>query len=283
MFGACDRSPAPPRPVQWAAMPHDRSTPPPARSWRGQLSQGALLSWAAGFVDAFGYLYLARVFTAHMSGNTSSFGLFLSLHEWKQVAWHAWPVAMFAAGLLAGAAIMEGGRRLGRNGMAVVLILEIALIAGLLAAAADTASGPLMGARGALRWGIVALPALAMGLQTVTITRIGDLPISTTFITGSLAMFGENAVQFLFSLWARQPEERGAGRERLRHSAAALTLWAAFFVGAIAGAAGKLGWGAAALGAPLVALAVVLWRCLHLAGTQARASGRLLPGTPVRP
>lgn len=264
-------------------MPHDRPTPPPALSFRGQLSQGALLSWSAGFVDAFGYLYLARVFTAHMSGNTSSFGLFLSLHEWKQVAWHGWPIAMFVAGLLAGAAIMEGARRLGRNGMAAVLILEMALIAGLLAAAADSASGPLAGAHGALRWGIVALPALAMGLQTVTITRIGDLPVSTTYITGTLTMLSENTVQFLFSLWAQQPEARGAGRERLRHTAVALVLWVAFFAGAIAAAAAKLAWGAAALGAPLAALAVILWRSFHLGGGKAGASARLLPGTPVRP
>lgn len=245
-------------------MAHAHPTPPPAVSLHGQLSLAAMLSWAAGFVDAFGYLFLARVFTAHMSGNTSSFGLFLSLHEWAQVAWHGWPIAMFVAGLLGGAAIMESGRRLGRNGMKAVLILEMALIGGLLAAAATAPSGAMMGARGALRWGIVALPALAMGLQTVTITRIGEVPISTTYITGTLTTFGEGAVQFLFSLWGREPAARAMGRRQLRHAMLAVALWSAFFGGAIAAAAAKAAWGAVALGWPLLALAVVLWRCLQL-------------------
>lgn len=246
-------------------MAHAHPMPPPAASLRGQLSLAATLSWTAGFVDAFGYLFLARVFTAHMSGNTSAFGLFLSLHKWKHVAWRGWPVAMFVAGLLGGAAIMEGGRRLGRNGMKVLLILEMALLAGLLLAAATEPSGTMAGAFGPLRWGIVALPALAMGIQTVAVTRIGEVPISTTYITGTLHTFAEAAVQFLYSRWAREPIRRAMGRRQLRHAMLAAALWSAFFAGAIAAAAAKSAWGAAALGGPLFALAVVLWRTFRLA------------------
>ncbi len=244
-------------------MAHAHPTPPPAASLGGQVGLAAILAWTAGFVDAFGYLFLARVFTAHMSGNSASVGLFLSLHNWREVAWHAWPIAMFVAALLGGAAIMEGGRRLRRSGLNILLVVEMALIAGLLAVARNAHSGALLGGRGPLRWGIVALPALAMGLQTIAVTRVGELSVSTTYVTGTMNTFSEAMVQFLYSLFRPQLSDRLAGRRQFRHALVAAALWVSFFAGAISAAAAKSAWGAAALAGPLAALAVVLWRSVQ--------------------
>lgn len=239
-------------------MAHAHPIPPPAASWRGQLGLAALMAWAAGFVDAFGYLFLARVFTAHQSGNTARSGLFLSAGRWRHVAWYGWPIAMFVAGMLGGAAIMEHSRRNRYQGARLLLILEIVLLAGFLAAAAALTRGHVLDVRGGLRWAVVALPALAMGLQTIAVTRVGDIPIATTYFTGALNTFSEGTVQYLYSLRALDAAGRRAGHARLRHAFIAAGIWAAFFAGVIAGAAGKPAWGAKALLLPIAALAVVL-------------------------
>ncbi len=43
-----------------------------------------LLAWVAGFVDSLGYLALAKVFTAHMSGNSAAVGAELGAGNWHE-------------------------------------------------------------------------------------------------------------------------------------------------------------------------------------------------------
>ena len=246
-------------------MAHAHPITPPAGTWRGQLLLAALMAWAAGFVDAYGYLFLADVFTAHQSGNSARFGLYLAQGKWPQVAWYSWPIAMFVAGMLAGAAIMEHSRRSRYHGVRVLLTLEMALIAGFFAAAANLSYSHVLDVQGGLRWAIVALPAVAMGLQTISVTRIGDIPIATTYFTGALNTFSENTVQFLYSLRARDAAGRQAGRGRLRHAAIAAVIWLSFFAGAISAASAKPTWGAPSLSLPILALAIVFARTYGVA------------------
>jgi len=45
---------------------------------------------------------------------------------------------------------------------------------------------------------LVSLPAAAMGIQTVTVTRVAGLRVYTTYLTGSLAKCAEAVTQYGF-------------------------------------------------------------------------------------
>ena len=94
---------------------------------------------------------------------------------------------------------------------------------------------------------MVALLALAMGVQNVTIRNVAGLHVYTTFITGSLVLFGESASQYIF--WFISQWHRDAGRGRLtrvlrassrlamvRHMALTAALWSCYLAGATVGA-----------------------------------------------
>src|SRR5271154_686427 len=72
-----------------------------------------LLAWAAGSVDAIGFLGLNHVFTANMTGNTVLLGLALGegrgLAAWSNVI----ALISFGLGVAFGAAIAPGGAKSG--------------------------------------------------------------------------------------------------------------------------------------------------------------------------
>ncbi len=226
-----------------------------------QVGCALLLAAAAGFVDAYGYLVLARVFTSHMTGNTSSLGLYSALRDPRQVLWHGWPIVGFVAGLLAGACLTEWGRRRSwQSRLSLVLAVEIVLL-GLLWNFSSAAPA------GALRFALVALPALAMGMQTVTVTRVRKLRFYTTYMTGNLAKFAEAMVSYAFWFGDRRRAARHAGvaapeaedrAEALHHLLVTAALWIVFVAGAYFGALGELGSRRAALAWPVAALILVL-------------------------
>jgi uncharacterized membrane protein YoaK (UPF0700 family) len=45
---------------------------------------------------------------------------------------------------------------------------------------------------------MVALPAAAMGIQTVTMRRVAGLRVCTTYVTGTLSKWAEAMVQYAF-------------------------------------------------------------------------------------
>ena len=61
-----------------------------------------LLAWIAGFVDAFGYLALSKVFTAHVSGNTATIGAYLGQSNWREVIVRGFAIPAFIVGVAAG-------------------------------------------------------------------------------------------------------------------------------------------------------------------------------------
>lgn len=222
-----------------------------------------VLAWTAGYVDAVGYLDLAQVYTSHMTGNTAAVGQYLSRAQWTDVVKHGWPILMFVLGLLIGAALTEAGRRRRfHSRLSLVLGLEWILLGVLARWGVAGGAG-----HGALGW--VALPALAMGMQTVTITRVGDQRVYSTYITGSLSKFAEATVGYLFWLADRARERRRSHvRERWLHEAlrqrllghALLTggLWVLFLLGGLSGARSELHHTLAALWWPLTVLAALI-------------------------
>lgn len=245
------------------------AVPPPAHSplptW-GRALVVLALAWIAGYVDAVGYLALLGVYTSHMTGNTAALARYVAVKNWQQGLQHAWPLVAFVIGLMAGAILTELGRRRGYHSrLALVMVAEIILLSILARADPRQAASVL--------W--LGLPALAMGMQTVTVTRVGEQRVYSTYITGSLSKFGEALTGYLFWLWDRWRARRGAGqaspawlrpsqRDQLyRHALLNLGLWALFLAGAVSGATLADRYGLRALGWPMLGLALLVlldWR-----------------------
>jgi uncharacterized membrane protein YoaK (UPF0700 family) len=146
------------------------------------------LAMAAGSTDALSYFGLGHVFIANMTGNTVLLGAAISRGHIAQVASPADAIGCYVCGVFLGTVLLETvfagsdrnedqvwPRRITR-----VLALEsVLLIAGaLLWAHLGAVTGPL-------RYALVSLAAVALGLQSAAMKSL-DLPgIVTTYITGT--------------------------------------------------------------------------------------------------
>ncbi len=210
------------------------------KSFSRTLAIAVALSWSAGFVDAVSYLELHHLYTSHMTGNTASFASRIVEQNWPEAMRFGWTILSFLLGLLTSAALTRAERRKGiRSAFAAALVLETVLLTAfvILGRAPSTPDAIL-----------IFLPAAAMGIQTVTVTRVGSLRVYTTYLTGSLSKFSEAAAQYLFWVWDRT---RGRFRSRIvkvllvtpqqesaRRAMATACLWITFFAGAVCGIAG---------------------------------------------
>lgn len=147
-------------------------------TWAGVLVIAAL-AWAAGAVNALGYLLLGGVFTSHMTGNTS--GALLALATGRGRAPLGLLVALsgFFGGGLAGAFLIETHPE---QSSTRALWLEALM----LAAAAAVTWQPASMLRG--RDLVLAGIAAAMGLQNIALAG-SALSAHTTHITGPITDF----------------------------------------------------------------------------------------------
>ncbi|HLV80544.1 MAG TPA: YoaK family protein [Chthonomonadaceae bacterium] len=238
-----------------------RSLGPRPKAWLA-----VALAWVAGYVDIIGWIMLSHVYTSHMTGNTASLGHALAAGEGQKALAYGIPIPCFVLGLIAGAFILQiGKRRRIHSTLALVLGLE-ALLLGLFVLLGFLFEGPegavpQSDARSAL---LLFLAASAMGLQTVTLTRIGRLRVYTTYLTGTLSKFAESLAEY--SLWVY---DRGRGRffrrigriaratprqESFQHLVLTAGLWAGFACGVLCGTRALRAWNVAALGLPIALL-----------------------------
>lgn len=253
------------------------------------------LAWVAAFVDAVGYLILLRLALSHMSGNTIQIGLALGRGDWSAALVWLLPVPLFVGGILLGALIQEGARRLGlRSTFAVLFTLEAALLLAFIVSANAVVRGGWLAQAsggGASFFLLAALAAVAMGMQTATVHKVGGQPVRTTYITGMLSDFGEALAAVVISVVAlltgrpaptrshenqyggTQGDQQQSGatnsgndqqnqpndpptldRAALRRVLLLGALWLAYAAGALAGAYAETRWGAAALLSPVGSL-----------------------------
>ncbi len=206
-----------------------------------------LLTLTAGYVDIVGYLSVYQVFTAHMSGNTADMAKHIYALQWSGIVRHAWPILAFVAGLIFAATLFEAQKRkLAFRRLPTTVVLEaVLLLVFLLVTIAIGYTVPPQPAPD--YYLMVALLALAMGVQNVTIRKVGGLHLYTTFITGTLVLFAESASQYVFwfiAQWRRAPGCRHLGPilrasfgvTMVRHMALTAGLWSCYLAGATAGA-----------------------------------------------
>ncbi len=217
------------------------------------------MAWVAGFVDVVGWLLLYHVYTAHMTGNTSSLGIDVAERNWTEALHHAWPLVPFVLGLLFSAFTTTVAHRLGwHSSFSIALATELLLLSALIGLGHRfSVNGELRPPSPFVFYLLLSLPAAAMGMQTVTVTRVAGLRVYTTYLTGSLAKFSEAVVHYVFWLYDRT---RGRFRRRIfkvlrvtvhqkyaQHAGLTAGLWVAYFLGAVIGVVFKKQYGVSAL------------------------------------
>lgn len=200
-------------------------------------------TWIAGFVDVVGFLLLAHILTANMSGNSVRIAVGGATGKSASILERGWPVACFTAGLMASALVHEiGARRRFLSTSAITYGIEAVLLT--YVEVFYVSSGRIVTT--APQYFVpAALLALAMGMQNATLTRVGALSVRTTHITGTISEFVEGFSQFLF--WAFDRLRGSGARRRHRVFAVALRqrsfqeavltafLWISFVIGAFCG------------------------------------------------
>ena len=232
-----------------------RSTTSPAQVRNVLL---VMLSLAAGCVDAVGYLGLGQIFVANMTGNTVLLGLALGQAKGQAALRALVALAGFVVGVGVGSAIVgRGGERSAwSSGVTAVLALELAVLVAFAAGWFLVEAEPVGGSV----YPLIVLPAVAMGVQSAAVRRLGIPGVATTYITGTLTDLTEGAIARL------RPAVAGAisddGPEREVPSARGLLLpadvWLAYGIGAVIVGILAVRWPSGVLSVPVAVVAVVV-------------------------
>ncbi len=139
------------------------------------------LTVATGVVDAVSYLVLGRVFVANMTGNVVLLGFALAGAGGLSA-----PTSLASLGsFLVGAVV--GGRLAARQGGHPGRHLSVGAAVGTVAAAAALALAAVAGwSEAPARYGLIALLAFGMGVQSATARRLGVPDLSTNVLTMTL-------------------------------------------------------------------------------------------------
>jgi uncharacterized membrane protein YoaK (UPF0700 family) len=141
-----------------------------------------VMTVVTGLVDAMSYLALGRVFVANMTGNVVFLGFAWAGDSSLSAAASLLALAAFLIGALAGGelAIRRGAHR-GRHLAAACGGCLVLLLAALVIAAASHRPYPAVS-----RYALIALLALAMGLQNATARALAVPDATTTVLTLTL-------------------------------------------------------------------------------------------------
>jgi uncharacterized membrane protein YoaK (UPF0700 family) len=153
-----------------------------------------VLTWAAAGVDAISYLGLGHVFTANMTGNTVLLGLAIGQGQELAALRSIVALAGFAIGVAIGTLLLEVKSQCGEWPSSVTsAVLVEGVILGVF-----TMTWHLGGHGGLSLYGLIALSAVAMGLQSAAIRHLKVPGIATTYITGTLTSMVAEFVGWLY-------------------------------------------------------------------------------------
>lgn len=161
----------------------------------------------AGYVDAFGFMYLSGFFVSFMSGNSTRLAVGTA-HDLAEARTAIGLIAGFVCGVVIGSLT---GRAAGPHRQTAVLLLVSALLA-------TAATLGVLGVPGTA----LAL-VLAMGAENAVFEHDGEVRIGLTYMTGTLVKCGQRIAAAL------------TGGDRLGWLPF-LTMWLSLLAGAVAGA-----------------------------------------------
>lgn len=232
-------------------------------SWAPRHGRDALLlilTWAAGNVDAIAYLALGRVFTANMTGNTVLLGLHLGQEQGAAALRAIVALVGFGAGLAIGALIVERTRseQPWPRAVTAALALEAVMLAAFGAGLYFTAMTREVQAS------LIAVSALAMGIQSAAVRRLNVPGIATTYVTGTLTgavtglIAGTRATHPAIGPGVGRVEGVPAGGHWWRGVRLQLLALVVYGLGAVVGGLLHERWPALVAALPFVAVALVV-------------------------
>ncbi|MDB5505758.1 MAG: hypothetical protein JWR75_396 [Devosia sp.] len=177
-----------------------------------RLSVGLLLTFAAGFIDAIGFIELGGFYTSFMSGNTTQLGGAIAMGAWPIVLVTASLVGLFLLGSVAGSMLALIDARWS-PGAVVLLVLVILGVTAVMIRAGLPPSQSMLAL------------AAAAGAQNAIVPAAGSVRLGTTFVTGTLFAAGQD---FARALFRQAPPLRWA-----QH----LLVWLSLLLGGLLGAA----------------------------------------------
>lgn len=179
--------------------------------------QLVLLSCAAAAMDVLSYLRLGEVFTSAMTGNTVLLGLGIGQGNLAATSRNLCALVSFVVGLAFGGALLRSRttRRAEQLDLVRAYALETVLLIGFVALW-QFGDGP---SSDALLYGLIALSALAMGLQSAAAHHIGIPGMATTYFTGTLTNIAAGITKALRHRVAGDAQPAPATRMRTRWQA----------------------------------------------------------------
>jgi uncharacterized membrane protein YoaK (UPF0700 family) len=164
-------------------------------SWlRGRNTMVLVLTWAAAGVDAISYLGLGHVFTANMTGNAVLLGLSIGQGQGLAALRSIVALAGFGIGVALSAVMLEMRPGRGEWPMGVTRAVAVEVIT----LGAFTITWHLGAHRGGALYALIALSAVAMGIQSAAIRHLKIPGIATTYITGTLTSMVAEFVSWLY-------------------------------------------------------------------------------------
>jgi uncharacterized membrane protein YoaK (UPF0700 family) len=148
-----------------------------------------LLTFVTGLVDAISYLRLGHVFVANMTGNVVFLGFAVADAQQFSIPASLAAIAAFLVGAFAGGSLASRIAEHRARLLAAATLIKIALVGGalmvsLLARSLDPET---------VRYALIALLAIAMGLQNATARRLGVPDLTTTVLTLTLTGIAADA------------------------------------------------------------------------------------------
>jgi len=179
-----------------------------------QLSLGLLLTAAAGFADAVGFIELGGYYTSFMSGNTTQLGDAIAHGGWSVALMAGSLVLLFLIGSFFGSLLaLLAGARWGSGAVTALVLFCFVLTLGLAQLGLPATQFMLVLAAGA-------------GAQNAILPAAGSVRLGTTFVTGTLFTAGHDLARALRGL---APPWRWA-----QH----LLVWFSLMLGALIGGLG---------------------------------------------
>lgn len=144
-----------------------------------------VLTLNAGATDAIGFLALGGAFTSVMTGNLVLLGISLAEGDGELAGHTAVAIVCFIAGCVLGARVAGtpvAGQPVWPRAVTKALAIELVLFGGYAVGWWATGSHP----QGAVQLVLLAVNAVALGMQSSSVQRFGVSGLSTTYMTGTL-------------------------------------------------------------------------------------------------
>src|ERR1700722_15162372 len=202
----------------------------------------AALAMIAGFIDAYGIITYG-VFVSFMSGNTTQTGYQTAEGLFGPASLSALAILFFVVGSFAGTLLVQAAGRLARRA-----------VFGVVAAALFEVIGLKYFGFLSVGFGI-AIVSVAMGVMNSALSRVGAQSVSLTFVTGTLSRVGAHLARA--AKRAPLADAQGPWDTHLRRALMLSRVWTGFFAGAVLSGAATPRYGAPALLAPALILAVL--------------------------